>query len=165
METLLHKLPEEAKDARITLERALSGTALAGAQARIVAYGVLLSLGKREDADIFAKDLTDGERKIGKLAASLMGMTNVYYSFTHMAQEESLRAAPAGLRMQGYAQAAQMDKSAFELACLGVSMVSKCKPCTLSHMAEIRKLGMGDEQLLEVARIAASVHALAIWLD
>lgn len=91
----------------------------------------------------------------------MMGMTNVYYSFVDTVRIPGISALPAQLRMVTYGQQASKDKLGFEIASLAVSIAGKCKPCIVSHVEELQKLAATNEQLRDIARIAASVTAVS----
>ena len=58
-----------------------------------------------------------------------------------------------------------VDKVDFELWSLAVSAVNGCGMCLTAHEHELRKGGLGAEQVQAAVRIAAVVHAVAAALD
>src|SRR5208282_4429757 len=123
--------------------------------AQTTAYAVAVSLGKSELARQLAADLPPERTAQAEVAAAVMGMTNVYYSFMDTADLPGARNLPAQIRMVSYGQEANKDRRGFEMAALAVSIVGKCKPCIASHVEELKKLGVSDEQFRDLARVAA----------
>ena len=155
------RVPASFRDARMTLESALSSPALGPDLARTSAYAVAVSLSARDLAGVLRSELTADQIEQAEVAASIMGMTNVYYSFMDTADLPGARTLPAQLRMVSYGHEASKDKRGFELAALAVSIVGKCKPCIVSHVDELKKLGISDEQFRDLGRIASGVNAVA----
>lgn len=154
-------VPASFKDARMTLESALASPALGATSAQTMAYAVAVYLGSRSLASALQAGLTPENVEQAEVAAAIMGMTNVYYSFMDSADIPGVRAMPAQLRMVSYGQQAGKDKLGFEAAALAVSVVGKCKPCIVSHVDALKQLGFTDEQFRDLARVAASVNAVA----
>ena len=111
-----------------------------------------------------AEHLSDEAQTAAKAAASIMGMNNVYYRFTHMASEKQYATLPAKLRMQVIANPG-VDKVDFELWSLAVSAINGCGMCIDSHEQVVRKGGLSTEQVQTAVRIASVVHAVAATLD
>lgn len=162
----LARVPATHKDARMTLESALAAPSLGAELAITTAYATALSLGARDLAMILGEKLDEGRKEQAGVAAAIMGMTNVYYSFMDTADVPGVRQLPAQLRMVSYGVQAAKDNLGFEAAALAVSMAGKCKPCIVSHVEELRKLGFTDEQFRDLARVSAGVNAIAkvYWL-
>ena len=98
-----------------------------------------------------------------KAAASIMGMNNVYYRFTHLVGGDYPN-LPARLRMNVMAKPG-VEKVDFELWSLAVSAVNGCGMCMESHEKVVRHGGLSSEQVQAAVRIAAVVHAVAATLD
>jgi alkyl hydroperoxide reductase subunit D len=58
-----------------------------------------------------------------------------------------------------------VEKADFELWSLAVSAVNGCGMCIDAHERELRKAGLGAEQIQAAVRIAAVVHAVAATLE
>jgi lipoyl-dependent peroxiredoxin subunit D len=157
----LASVPASHKDARMTLESALAVPSLGADLALTSAYATALSLGATKLAALLGEQLDEAHKEQGGVAAAIMGMTNVYYSFIDTADVPGVRQLPAQIRMVSYGVQANRDKLGFEAAALAVSMAGKCKPCIVSHVDELKKLGFTDEQFRDLARIAAGVNSVA----
>jgi alkyl hydroperoxide reductase subunit D len=150
------------KDARMTLEAVLfSKSSLDTALARVCAYAVAVSLKAPALATVLKQELATEKIEQAEVAAAIMGMTSVYYSFLDMADLPGVKQLPAQLRMVSYGQQVQLDKLGFEAAALAVALANKCKPCIAAHVEELKGIGFTDEQFRDIARVAASVNALA----
>lgn len=158
---LAERVPAAFKDARLTLESVLGRSSLDADIAQAAAYAVAVSVSARELADALKAGLASARCEQAEVAAAIMGMTNVYYSFLEAAALPGVKALPAQLRMVSYGQQAAADKLGFEVAALAVSIAGKCRPCIASHVAELQTLGFTDEQFRDLARIAAAVNAVA----
>ncbi len=169
--TALETLPGYARDLKLNLQAVLAdsplepaqrlGTALAAAAAsrnpdlvRELRGQVLEALGTAGEAT--AEDAL--------AAAALMGMTNVVYRFRHLVGKEGYAQLPVRLRMNRIARTAG-PKLDFELFCLAVSAVNGCETCVRAHEAVLVEGGLSEAQVFEAARIAATVHGLAVAFD
>jgi len=167
LESLKNALPEYAKDQKLNLgslaaEPSLTqqqragtfiATALASRNATVTAALVAE----------FGPQLSPEALTAAKAAASIMGMNNVYYRFTH-AVIGDYPTMPAKLRMNVMARPG-VEKADFELWSLAVSAVNGCGMCMESHEKVVRQAGMTAEQVQAAVRIAAVVHAIAVTLD
>ena len=160
LKAVLQQTPASFKDARLSLESALASGELGAELAHTVAYAVALSVGAERLATELKSGLPPARAEQAEVAAAVMGMTNVYYSFVDTVSIPGLKELPPQLRMVSYGQQAQKDPIGFEAAALAVSMVAKCKPCVVSHTEGLRKHSWRPEQFRDLARIAAATHAL-----
>jgi len=158
---LATSVPPTFKDARMTLEGALKSTVLGEGLAQTSAYAVAVSLHSERLAAALKEGMSADQTERAEVAAAIMGMTNVYYSFLDTVNDADITGLPAQLRMVSYGQQAAKDKRAFEAAALAVSIVGKCKPCIVSHVEELRALGFTAELFRDLARLAAAVNAVA----
>ena len=53
---------------------------------------------------------------------------------------------------------AQLSNSEHELVALGAAIASNCVPCAEYHIAEARKSGLADSQIVEAVRLADKVR-------
>ena len=84
--------------------------------------------------------------------------------FSQGGAENQYKTLPAKLRMNVIGKPG-VDKVDFELWSLAVSAVNGCGMCLTAHEHELRKGGLGAEQVQAAVRIAAVVHAVAAALD
>lgn len=162
---LSSNLPSTFKDARLTLEAVLGHSSLPDALSHTSAYAVAVSLGMTTLSGVLKATFGDIDVEQAEVAVSIMGQTNIYYSFLDTAPLPGLRNLPAQLRMVAYGQQSAQDKLGFEAAALAVSIVGKCKPCITSHVEELQKLGFTDEQFRDLARLCASLNAVSKMLN
>ncbi|MEM6650374.1 MAG: carboxymuconolactone decarboxylase family protein [Pseudomonadota bacterium] len=168
LQSLRDQIPDYAKDIRLNLGSLATETVLNDQQK----YGTFLaSAMASRNADVIKAISEEVSDKLSpeaitaaKAAASIMGMNNIYYRFTHMVSEKSYATLPAKLRMQIIGKPG-VDKVDFELWCLAVSAINGCGMCVDSHDAVVRKGGLTTEQVQASVRIASNIHAAAATLD
>jgi alkyl hydroperoxide reductase subunit D len=167
LETLKNALPEYARDLKLNLSTLATEPALTQQQ-RAGAF-IASALASRNDTTLraivaeFGPQLTPEALNAAKTAAAIMAMNNVYYRFVHLVGGD-YKTLPARLRMNAMAKPG-VEKADFELWSLAVSAVNGCGMCLESHEHELRKAGLGVEQVQAAVRIAATVHAVAATLE
>jgi alkyl hydroperoxide reductase subunit D len=105
------------------------------------------------------------ERDAALAAASLMAMTNVWYPFVEMANDDRLKGLPAQLRMNAIATHGGTNKINFEAYSLAASIVGKCHFCVSAHYSTLKAEGYSVEQLRDIGRIAAVITSVAKVLN
>jgi alkyl hydroperoxide reductase subunit D len=111
----------------------------------------------------FGPRLSPEALQAAKAAAAIMAMNNIYYRFVHLAASPDYKTLPARLRMNVIGKPG-VEKVDFELWSLAVSAINGCGMCIDSHERELRKAGLGAEQIQAAVRIASVVHAVAATL-
>jgi alkyl hydroperoxide reductase subunit D len=167
LESLRNALPEYAKDQKLNLgslaaEPALTvqqraGTFIVSALASrntTVTRAILAEFGPQLSAEALTA---------AKGAASVMGMNNVYYRFTHLVGGD-YPSMPAKLRMNIMARPG-VEKADFELWSLAVSAINGCGMCMESHEKVVKHAGLTSEQVQAAIRIASVVHATAVTIE
>ena len=168
IEALKDALPDYAKDLKLNLS-SLAAEPVLTEQQRAGTF-VACALAARNQATTravlasFATSLSPEALAAAKAAASIMGMNNIYYRFTHLASAEDYKTLPARLRMNVIGKPG-VDKADFELWCLAVSAINGCGVCIDSHEKILRDAGFSAEQIQAAVRIAAVIHAVAATLD
>jgi alkyl hydroperoxide reductase subunit D len=167
LEALRNALPDYAKDLKLNLgslatepvltEQQLAGTFIASALASRNAQVVQAITAE------FAPKLSAEALTAAKAAASIMGMNNVYYRFTHLVGGDYPK-LPAKLRMNVMAKPG-VEKVDFELWSLAVSAINGCGMCMEAHEKVVLHGGLSKEAVQAAVRIAATVHAVAATLD
>jgi alkyl hydroperoxide reductase subunit D len=168
IQALAQKLPEYAKDLKLNLTSLAAEEVLNPVQK----LGAMLAsaLASREPETIAAVAaearavLPPEAFDAAKAAAAIMAMNNIYYRFTHLVGAEEYRTLPARLRMNVIGRPG-VPKADFELWSLAVSAVNGCGMCIEAHERELRKAGLGLEQIQAAVRLAAVVHAVAATLE
>jgi alkyl hydroperoxide reductase subunit D len=171
LETLRQSLPDFAKDIRLNIGTLLVaddstnlsagqkwGSAIAAATA---SRNLRLLRAVEMDAALYVDDTVGAA---ARLAAALMGMTNVYYRAVHMAADERLSQLPAGLRMNGLIRHG-VPQSDFELFGLAASAIKGCEGCIKAHVHGAREHGVSTEGIQTVLKLSAVIHAAAKVLD
>ena len=94
-----------------------------------------------------------------------MAMTNTWYPYVEMVDDENLKGLPAQIRMNTIASHGGTTKENFEAFSLAASIVGKCEFCVKAHYDGLRTLGYSVEQLRDVGRIAAVINSVAKVLN
>ncbi len=167
LEALRNALPEYAKDQKLNLGSLAAEPALTPQQ-RAGTF-VASALASRNPVVIkqivgeFGPQLSPEALNAAKMAASIMGMNNIYYRFTHLVHGDYAN-MPAKLRMNAMAKPG-VDKVDFEIWSLAVSAINGCGMCMESHEKVILQHGTSKDAVQAAVRIAAVVHATAATLD
>lgn len=171
LDQLKANLPAYAKDLRLNLESVLSEGGAPGLDQKQIALVALASaIAARQAplteaiAEFSAQHASEAELDGARTAAALMGMTNIYYRFTHLVENDEYATLRTGLRMNAMANPG-CDKIDFDLACIAVSAINGCGSCVASHERALRKHGVSAQAVQSAARIAAVIHAVAVALE
>ena len=168
IEKIRERLPEAAKDIRLNLQTVFQSTALTPAQLWGVAAASSIATRNQELARaVLADAASQADSNVvedAKAAAALMAMNNVYYRFRHMVGKESYSRKPARPRMNwiGRPLGSKVD---FELFCLAVSAINGCEMCIQSHEKVVIEGGLGEDQVHDAVRVAATIEAAAVALE
>jgi alkyl hydroperoxide reductase subunit D len=167
IEMLKTRLPEYAKDLKLNLSSLAAEQGLSEQQKAGTFIASALATGEPEVTRAivaeFAPRLLPEALQAAKAAAAIMAMNNIYYRFVHLASSPDYKTLPARLRMNVIGKPG-VEKVDFELWSLAVSAVNGCGMCIDSHERELRKAGLGAEQIQAAVRIASVVHAVAATL-
>jgi alkyl hydroperoxide reductase subunit D len=165
------RIPDYAKDLRLNLESVLTEAGAPGLTAQQIAMVAVASAIASRHAPLtravvqWSEGALDAAALNGaRTAAALMGMTNVYYRFTHLVTDPEYQTLRAGLRMNALANPG-CDKTGFELASLAASAINGCGKCVDSHEKVLRNQGLAAQTIQTAARIAAVIHAVAVVLE
>lgn len=164
-------LPDYAKDLRLNLDSVLAPTGAPGlTETQIRAIALASAIAARHTPltaviEAFAAErLSETELAGARAAAAMMAMTNVYYRFTHLVENQEYATLRAGLRMNVMANPG-IDKASFELAALAVSAINGCGACLDSHEKTVRQHGVNAQGVQSAVRIAAVIQAVAVTLE
>lgn len=168
--TLKDRLPAYAKDIKLNLEAVLTEEGAPGLSASQL-WGCALAIAiTLKDADLLAAveteaatHLSETEQAAARTAASLMGMTNVYYRTLHMLKDQTYQTMPASLRMNGL-KTHGADQASFDLWAFAASVIGQCSGCVNAHDSACRKLGISAQGLQSAIRIAAVLNATSVVL-
>ena len=115
--------------------------------------------GVRAEAKLYLEEV---DASACKVAATMMAMTNVYYSFTDNAPD--YKALESKLTMPSLKNPGVPSKE-LDLYCLAVSILHSCHHCTMVHTKKLIESGMSKESIRDVARIAAVLKAAMTALE
>ncbi len=164
LDTLKSQLPSYAKDLKLNLSSLMREEVLSPDRRFGALFAAALASGNETVIKALAAEasqhLSVEEIENVKAANAIMGMTNIYYRFLHMAKDGEYQRMAANLRMQIIGKP-PADKVNFELFSLVVSAVNGCEFCVAAHDAELKKAGLSREEIQASIRIAATVHAVA----
>lgn len=164
-EELKESLPEQfTKDIRLNLDAVVNRSSLD----KVVVEGCVLasiiaSGNPRLNEYINGRlpNLNDNEFFAACTAATLMAQNNIWYPYVEMTGDPELKGLPAQLRMNAIATHGGSTKANFEAYSLAASIIGKCHFCVKAHYDNLKKEGYSVEQLRDIGRIAATIHAVA----
>ena len=155
------RIPDTAKDIRLNLDGVIARSSLPPEDALGCALAAAFAARSPELVATLKANMPAEIAGGALVAASLMGMNNVWYPFVEMADDEELKTLRAELRMNAYATAGGLQKKQFEAFALAASIVGKCHFCVKSHHDNLVNDGMSSTQLRDIGRIAATINAAA----
>ena len=155
------RIPDTAKDIRLNLDGVIARSSLPAEDALGCALAAAFAAKSPELVATFKANMQAEIASGALVAASLMGMNNVWYPFVEMADDEELKTLRAELRMNAYAGSGGVEKKKFEAYALAASIIGKCHFCVKSHYDLLKKEGLTTQQLRDIGRIAAVVNAAA----
>ncbi len=163
IDALKEQIPDYAKDVRLNLDAVLLRSSLP--QEEALGSALAAAFAAKSDtlvaALIAAPGLSEEEKNGALAAASVMGMTNVWYTYLDLAGDEELKKQQAQLRMNVYANHAGVGERKFEMWALAASLIGKCRFCVGAHVDGLKKLGLSVTELRDVGRIASVINATA----
>lgn len=164
-------IPEHARDLKLNLSSVLTPEGAPGlTREQILGTALASAIASRNPvlrAEIEAAvvpELGEAYVKAARAAASIMGMNNIYYRFTHLVGNPEYAKMPARLRMNVIGNPG-IDKTDFELYSLAVSAINGCGACVASHEKVVRQGGVGADGVQSAVRIAAVMHGVAVALE
>lgn len=166
VDQLKEGLPEYAKDMRLNLDAVIKRSTLNPVEAEACALAAAMSTGNGKLVSFIQASITNEvERTAALTAASIMSMTNTWYPFVEMVEDENLKGLPAQLRMNAISTHGGTTKERFEAYSLAASIVGKCEFCVKAHYNGLKEMGYSVEQLRDIGRIAAVINSLAKVLN
>lgn len=171
MDALKARIPDYARDLRLNISSVLTlqgAPGLKDSQLWMVAFASAIAsrnaeLARSIEVEATAR-LAPVEIEAARSAAAIMGMSNVYYRFLHLVEDEEYAKLPARLRMNVIGSPG-IDKADFELVSLAVSAVNGCGRCVTAHERVLRQHEVSRESVQSAVRIASVIHAVAGVLD
>jgi alkyl hydroperoxide reductase subunit D len=115
----------------------------------------------RSDAKLV---LEESNANACKAAAVIMAMNNAFYGFKDLCEDQEINGLESGLDMT-LIQNPGIDIKLFEMACLAVSILNKCKYCIGVHQKKLLKKNVRKEVFMEIARIVSVLSAAVVAMD
>ena len=166
VDQLKESLPDYAKDVRLNLDSVIKRSSISEDLASACALAAAFATGNGKLVSFIQSNIVDEkERDAALAAASIMAMTNTWYPYVEMADDENLKGLPAQIRMNAIASHGGTTKSNFEAFSLAASIVGKCHFCVKAHYETLKKEGYTVEQLRDIGRIAAVMNSVAKVLN
>ncbi|MCE9606197.1 MAG: carboxymuconolactone decarboxylase family protein [Planctomycetia bacterium] len=166
VEVLLAPLPDACKDLRLNLTGMLRGGSVDQSTTYCSALAAAYFVGAQELAQALRADsaslLTDDEASDAQAAASLMGMTTVYYKSRDLLGKPTYEQMRPSLRMNRMMSPASRVK--YEAAAMTCAAIAACPACLKAHEKKLIEYEWSEGQIHELLRIAAIVHGTGIAL-
>ena len=169
--SLVKKLPSYAIDIKNNLIKLfLNETNQLLSQEEI--YSVALTIGYalrnesvlngiRSDAKLI---LEESHANACKAAAVMMAMNNCFYGFKDLCEDKEIDNFESGLNMTTIENPG-IDMKLFEMACLALSILNKCRYCIKVHQHKLIKKGVDKKTFMEIARMVAVLSAAVVAMD
>jgi len=166
VDQLKESLPDYAKDVRLNLDSVIKRSSINEELASACALAAAFATGNGKLVSFIQSNIADEkERDAALAAASIMAMTNVWYPYVEMVDDENLKGLPAQIRMNTIASHGGTTKERFEAYSLAASIVGKCHFCVKAHYDGLKQMGYTVEQLRDIGRIASVVNSVAKVLN
>ena len=167
VDQLKESLPDYAKDVRLNLDSVIKRSSISEDLASACALAAAFATGNGKLVSFIQSNIVDEkERDAALAAASIMAMTNTWYPYVEMVDDENLKGLPAQIRMNAIASHGGTTKANFEAFSLAASIVGKCHFCVKAHYETLRmEQGYTVEQLRDIGRIAAVMNSVAKVLN
>lgn len=161
IENVKKEIPSYLKDIRLNLE-SVTKTSLSEEELLVVLVSASFSLKNKKLLSSFNSKMEPALLEGVITSASLMGMTNVWYSFTGNISNVELKnnMKSAGLRMNSYLNFGGIGQKNFEIAALASSILAKCVYCVNSHIEGLMKLGVTENQIKDIGRIVSILNSV-----
>jgi alkyl hydroperoxide reductase subunit D len=162
LDALRDQIPAYAKDLSLNLS-SLAGETLLNDQQKwgcFLASAYAVGQGDVIKAIEGEAPLSDEAKTAAKAAAAIMGMNNIYYRSLHLLANQEYTTLPARLRMNIIANPG-VEKTDFELWCIGVSAINGCGMCLDAHENVLKKAAVPAVNIQAALRIAAVVNAVS----
>ena len=99
-----------------------------------------------------------------KAAAVIMAMNNCFYSFKDLSNDDEINNFESGLEMTTIVNPG-IDIKLFEMICLALSILNKCKYCVNVHQHKLLKKNVKKSTFMEIGRIVAVLSATVVAID
>ena len=166
VDQLKESLPDYAKDVRLNLDSVIKRSSISEDLASACALAAAFATGNGKLVSFIQSNIVDEkERDAALAAASIMAMTNTWYPYVEMVDDENLKGLPAQIRMNAIASHGGTTKSNFEAFSLAASIVGRCHFCVKAHYETLKQEGYTVEQLRDIGRIASVMNSVAKVLN
>lgn len=171
IKSLVKKLPNYATDIKTNIERIFlkdHNEFLSQEELYMVALTIGYALRHENVLNNIRADaklvLEDNHAGACKTAAIMMSMNNCFYGFKDLCEDAEIESAESGLDMKSLT-AVEVDMKLFEMSCLAVSILNKCKYCISVHQKKLIKKNVSKNSFLEIARIVSVLSAASAAMD
>ena len=166
VDRLKETIPDYAKDVRLNLDSVIKRSSISEDLASACALAAAFATGNGKLVSFIQSNIVDEkERDAALAAASIMAMTNTWYPYVEMVDDENLKGLPAQIRMNAIASHGGTTKANFEAFSLAASIVGKCHFCVKAHYETLKTEGYTVEQLRDIGRIASVMNSVAKVLN
>ena len=169
LDQLLENLPDFAVDIKINAKNLLDSRVLTKKQVMIIFVACAFAT-KNETLfnavlESASSDLNEQEITAGKISATLMSMTSVYYNFTQLVSNQEYSKMPTGLRMNAISPAKHgIDECDFRLASIAVSVLNGSGIAMDSHEKILKQHDVESIKIKEAVKIASIVNSLKVLI-
>jgi alkyl hydroperoxide reductase subunit D len=153
-------IPEYAKDIRLNLDAVVNRSTLDEDTVKGVCLASAFAVGHTTLVNKIAASCSEEVKTAALTAGSLMAMTNMWYPYVEMTSDPALKGLPAQLRMNAIMSHGGTTKAKFEAYSLAASIIGRCHFCVKAHYDTLKKEGFTVEQLRDIGRTAATMHAV-----
>lgn len=169
LDQIKEALPEYAKDIKLNLDSVIKRSTISEDEATACALAAAFSSGNGKLVTFISSSFTTPEQIVERdaalTAASLMAMTNCWYTYVEATHDSNLKGLPAQLRMNAILTHGGSTRSKFEAYSLSASIVGKCEFCINAHYTGLKELGYTTEQLRDIGRVASVINSVAKVLN
>ncbi|MDA0708575.1 MAG: carboxymuconolactone decarboxylase family protein [bacterium] len=158
-------IPDYAKDLRLNLGSVITASSLEPA----MAWGAALTVAMVCKSEYTIQNILEDAREHldethingVKAVAAIMSMSNVWYKFTDLIEDDEVKKHPPKLRMNVIMNHGGVSQALFEGWSLAASVVNACGVCINAHTLQMRNQKLIAQNIVDIGRIAAVVKAVA----
>lgn len=158
------------RDLKLNFQKLMESSSLTLVESHLALLALATASGNSElqsmaRQKLKALDISEEQILEAAQAAAIMGMLNTYYKFRTMIKrahegEAADSYSRAGLRMNSL-NAPALDKAQFEQLAFAVSVLNGCESCIAAHEKTLLELGLNEEKIHDLARLAAVVAGVS----
>jgi len=157
-------LPDFANDIKSNFDSVIHKSSLQKDVIEGCVVSAAMSIGNNQLLRIIvagSKSLNDRDYDAACTASLLAAQDNMWYSYIESSGDQSLKAMAPKLNSNSSKTYAGTSRSNFEAYMLAASIVNKCDYSIRTHNKNLMEEGYKLEQLRDIARIVATINAIA----